>query len=78
MSAIRAFQEIIHWPANNLAAETILVEEPEQSRYTMTMTLLPDDPTCLQEIYIFISALRRPLRLSSSARPDARPRWAAT
>ena len=44
------------------------VLQPEQSRYTTEMTLRPDDPTHLDEIYVFLPSLRRSLRLSSAAR----------
>jgi hypothetical protein len=45
-----------------------LVITPEQSRYTTEMTLRPDDPTRVEEVYAFVPALRRSLRLSSAAR----------
>jgi hypothetical protein len=45
-----------------------LVVLPEQSKYTTEMTLRPDDPTRIDEIYAFVPALRRSLRLSSAAR----------
>jgi hypothetical protein len=35
---------------------------PEQSKYTTEMTLRPDDPTRIDEIYAFVPALRRSLR----------------
>jgi Protein of unknown function (DUF1329) len=41
---------------------------PEQSKYTTEMTLRPDDPTHIEEIYVFLPSLRRSLRLSSAAR----------
>ncbi len=40
---------------------------PEQSKYTTEMTLQTDDPTRLQEVYVFLPSLRRSLRLSSAA-----------
>ncbi len=48
------------------AADVVLA--PEQSKYTMSMTLFPEDPNKPQEIYAFVPALRRSLRLSSAAR----------
>jgi len=45
-----------------------LVISPEQSKYATEMTLRPDDPTHLDEVYAFVPALRRSLRLSSAAR----------
>jgi Protein of unknown function (DUF1329) len=41
---------------------------PEQSKYTTELTLRPDDPTRIEEIYVFLPSLRRSLRLSSAAR----------
>jgi hypothetical protein len=41
---------------------------PEQSKYTTSLILLPDDPSRGQEIYVFLPSLRRSLRLSASAR----------
>ena len=41
---------------------------PEQSKYTTEMTLRPDDPTRISEVYAFVPALRRSLRLSSAAK----------
>jgi Protein of unknown function (DUF1329) len=45
-----------------------MVQEPEQSKYTTELTLQPDDPTRVEEIYVFLPSLRRSLRLSSAAR----------
>ena len=45
-----------------------LLVSPEQSKYTTEMTLRPDDPTRIAEVYAFIPALRRSLRLSSAAK----------
>lgn len=41
---------------------------PEQSKYTTALDLQPDDPSAVQESYVFLPSLRRPLRLSSAAR----------
>ena len=41
---------------------------PEQSKYTTALDLQPDDPSMVQESYVFLPSLRRPLRLSSAAR----------
>ncbi|HEY2106830.1 MAG TPA: DUF1329 domain-containing protein, partial [Candidatus Binataceae bacterium] len=41
---------------------------PEQSKYTTALDLQPDDPSTVQESYVFLPSLRRPLRLSSAAR----------
>ncbi len=41
---------------------------PEQSKYTTALDLQPDDPSAVQETYVFLPSLRRPLRLSSAAR----------
>src|SRR5262249_34922697 len=39
-----------------------LVIIPEQSKYTTEMTLRPNDPTRISEVYAFVPALRRSLR----------------
>jgi hypothetical protein len=44
------------------------VTEPEQSKYTVSLILYFLDPTRVQEIWSFVPSLRRPLRLSASAR----------
>jgi Protein of unknown function (DUF1329) len=41
---------------------------PEQSKYTTALDLQPDNPSEVQESYVFLPSLRRPLRLSSAAR----------
>jgi len=45
-----------------------LVGFPEQEKYTAQLSLLPDDPEKVQEIYVFVPALRRSVRMSSAAR----------
>ena len=45
-----------------------MVEWPEQSKYTAVLTLLYQDNLKDDDDYAFIPALRRSLRLSSSAR----------
>jgi len=45
-----------------------MVELPEQSKYTTELTMQPDDPTKVEEVYAFLPSLRRVLRLSSAAR----------
>jgi hypothetical protein len=49
-------------------ASRFTVVLPEQSKYTTELTLRPDDPTKIEEIYVFLPSLRRSLRLSSAAR----------
>ena len=44
------------------------VTEPEQSKYTVSLIIYFLDPTRVQEIWSFVPSLRRPLRLSASAR----------
>jgi uncharacterized protein DUF1329 len=44
------------------------VISPEQSKYTAALVLYFTDPTRIQEIWSFVPSLRRPLRLSASAR----------
>jgi len=41
---------------------------PEQSKYTTALDMQRDDPSAVQETYVFLPSLRRPLRLSSAAR----------
>ncbi len=48
--------------------EWIMVEQPEQSRYTADLTIFWQDLTKTEDNYVFVPALRRSLRLSSSAR----------
>jgi hypothetical protein len=45
-----------------------MVAAPEQSKYTTELSMQPDDPTRLPELYVFLPSLRRSLRLSSAAR----------
>lgn len=45
-----------------------LLELPEQVKYTTELTLQYDDPTRVEEVYVFLPTLRRSLRLSSAAR----------
>jgi hypothetical protein len=45
-----------------------LVQAPEQEKYTAQLSLLPEDPERVQEIYVFVPALRRSVRMSSAAR----------
>jgi hypothetical protein len=49
-------------------SEWIMVEQPEQSRYTAVLTLFWQDNLKDEDDYAFVPALRRSLRLSSSAR----------
>jgi Protein of unknown function (DUF1329) len=44
------------------------ITEPEQSKYTVSLIIYFTDPTRIQEIWSFVPSLRRPLRLSASAR----------
>ncbi len=48
--------------------EWLMVEQPEQSRYTAVLTLFWQDNLKDEDDYAFVPALRRSLRLSSSAR----------
>lgn len=45
-----------------------MVNEPEQSRYTTSLSLWSDDPSKVQDSYVFLPSLRRSLRLSAAAR----------
>ncbi|MGH7932416.1 MAG: DUF1329 domain-containing protein, partial [Candidatus Binataceae bacterium] len=49
-------------------SEWLMVETPEQSRYTAVLTLFWQDNLKDEDDYAFVPALRRSLRLSSSAR----------
>ncbi|HKV54191.1 MAG TPA: DUF1329 domain-containing protein [Candidatus Binataceae bacterium] len=49
-------------------SEWIMVEQPEQSKYTAVLTLFWQDNLKDEDDYAFVPALRRSLRLSSSAR----------
>jgi Protein of unknown function (DUF1329) len=44
------------------------VVEPEQSKYTVSLVIFFNDPMRIQENWAFVPSLRRPLRLSASAR----------
>ena len=55
-------------------SEWLMVEWPEQSKYTAVLTLLWQDNLKDDDDYAFIPALRRSLRLSSSARCSERCR----
>ena len=48
--------------------EWLMVEQPEQSRYTADLTIFFQDLTKTEDNYVFVPALRRSLRLSASAR----------
>jgi hypothetical protein len=49
-------------------SEWIMVESPEQSKYTAQLTLFPKDNQRNEELYVFLPSLRRSIRLSSAAR----------
>jgi hypothetical protein len=49
-------------------SEWLMVEQPEQSRYTAVLTLFWQDNLKDEDDYTFVPALRRSLRLSTSAR----------
>ena len=51
-----------------MQSSRFLVGSPEQEKYTTQLSLLPDDPEKVQEIYMFVPALRRSVWLSSAAR----------
>jgi hypothetical protein len=48
--------------------EYVMVELPEQAKYTAELTMFYKDEQTSQDEYVFAPALRRSLRLSSSAR----------
>lgn len=49
-------------------SEWVQVMSPEQTRYLTNLTLYYDDPTKPEDVFLFIPALRRSLRLSTAAR----------
>ncbi len=49
-------------------SEYLMLTTPEQSRYLVNLTLYYVDPTKPEDVYLFIPALRRSLRLSAAAR----------
>jgi hypothetical protein len=60
----------VDFPENQgvLLTQYIFVTAPEQSKYTVSLTLQYDDPNKLNDVYVFLPSLRRSLRLSSAAR----------
>ncbi len=48
--------------------EWLMVEAPEQSKYTAQLTLFPKDNQRNQDLYVFLPSLRRSIRLSVAAR----------
>ncbi len=60
----------VDFPENQgvLLTQYIFVTAPEQSKYTVSLTLQYDDPNRLNDVYVFLPSLRRSLRLSSAAR----------
>ena len=48
--------------------EWLMVDQPEQSRYTADLTIFWQDLKRTEDNYVFVPALRRSLRLSASAR----------
>jgi hypothetical protein len=65
------FPGIPHTDPNAAGAwygEWLMVEKPEESKYTAQLTLYYQNVTKLPGTYVFIPALRRSLRLSTSAR----------
>jgi hypothetical protein len=49
-------------------SEWLMVDAPEQSRYTAQLTLFPKDNQRNEELYVFLPSLRRSIRLSVAAR----------
>ncbi|MBF6571363.1 MAG: DUF1329 domain-containing protein [Candidatus Binataceae bacterium] len=49
-------------------SEWLMVEQPEQSRYTADLTLFSQDLSKSEDSFVFVPSLRRSLRLSTSAR----------
>jgi hypothetical protein len=51
-----------------LEGDRFEILEPQQMKYTTQLSLQPDDPAQVQEMYVFAPSMRRPLRMSTSAR----------
>lgn len=69
--AFNWFPGIPHVDPNAAGAwygEWLMVEKPEESKYTADLTLYWQDVTRLPDDFVYIPALRRSLRLSTSAR----------
>jgi hypothetical protein len=49
-------------------SEWLMIEQPEQSRYTADLTLFWQDLNKMEDNYVFVPSLRRSLRLAVSAR----------
>jgi hypothetical protein len=49
-------------------SEWLMVEQPEQSRYTADLTLFWQDLSKIEDSFVFVPSLRRSLRLAVSAR----------
>jgi uncharacterized protein DUF1329 len=49
-------------------SEWVMIEEPEQSKYTTNLLLFHKDNELAQDSYVFVPALRRSLRLAVTAR----------
>jgi hypothetical protein len=47
-----------------MQSSRFFIGTPEQGKYTTQLSLLPDDLEKVQEIYVFVPALRRSVRLS--------------
>ena len=70
LAHVSDYDEPITNPAGNGLYLSInnQIFSPEQSRYTTSLAIYPDDPNKLPELYVFLPSLRRSLRLSSAAR----------
>jgi hypothetical protein len=49
-------------------SEWLMIEQPEQSKYTADLTLFWQDLNKMEDSYVFVPSLRRSLRLAVSAR----------
>ncbi|MGH7908019.1 MAG: DUF1329 domain-containing protein [Candidatus Binataceae bacterium] len=77
--AVQVYRRLLHisdlgQPINDPRAEGIdyseylMVTQPEQARYTTNLALYYDDPAKPFDIFLYVPALRRSLRLSPAAR----------
>ena len=60
---------VARWESDKVwYTEYLMVEKPEQAKYTAEITLFYKDEQDFQDEYVFVPALRRSLRVSSTAR----------
>jgi hypothetical protein len=55
-------------PSDILFTSNFTVQTPEQNKYAVNLLIYYNDPNTIQDIYVYIPALRRSIRRSSAAR----------